>query len=89
MKITDKLDKCLRYIQARNLDCQVACSSISKCKDNPEFNRCGQEVNDKIKEGLMQRGIDFTDNSNILFGNYMDMGFTYRHREGYQNIVKI
>ena len=88
MKITDKLDKCLTYIQARDLDCQVAYSSISECKDNPEFNRCSQEVNDKIKEGLIQRGIDFTDNSNILFSNYMEMVFTYRHRVRYQNIVK-
>ena len=69
MKITDKLDECLTYIQARNPDCQVAYSSIFKRKDNPEFNKCGQEVNDKIKERLMQRGIDFIDNSNILFNN--------------------
>ena len=60
MKITEKLDECLTYIQARNLDCQVAYSSIFKRKD-----KCGQEVNDKIKERLMQRGIDFIDNSNI------------------------
>ena len=40
-----------------------------KRKDNPEFNKCGQEVNDKIKERLMQRGIDFIDDSNILFNN--------------------
>ena len=69
MKITDKLDKCLTYIQARNPDCQVAYSSIFKRKDNPEFNKCGQEVNDKIKDRFMQRGIDFIDNSNILFNN--------------------
>ena len=69
MKITDKLDECLTYIQARNPDCQVAYSGIFKRKDNPEFNKCGQEVNDKIKERLMQRGIDFIDNSNILFNN--------------------
>ena len=30
MKITDKLDECLTYIQARNPDCQVAYSSIFK-----------------------------------------------------------
>ena len=69
MKITDKLDKCPTYIQSRNLDCQVAYYSIFKCKDSPEFNKCGQEVNDKIKERLIQRGINFIDNSNILFNN--------------------
>ena len=69
IKITDKLDECLTYIQARNPDCQVAYSSTFKRKDNPEFKKCGQEVNDKIKERLMQRGIDFIDNSNILFNN--------------------
>ena len=58
MKITDKLDECLTYIQARNSDCHVAYSSIFKRKDKPEFNKCGQEVNDKIKKRLMQRGID-------------------------------
>ena len=89
MKITDKFDECLTYIQARNPDCQVANSSIFKRKDNPEFNKCGQEVNDKIKERLMQRGIDFIDNSNIILILYIEMGFTYRQRVGYQNIVKI
>ena len=39
MKITDKLDEFLTYIQVRNPDCQVACSSIFKHKDNPEFNK--------------------------------------------------
>ena len=73
MKITDKLEECLTYIQARNLDCQVAYSHIFKRKNNPEFKKCGQEVNDKIKERLMQRGMDFIDNSNILFNNL------YRH----------
>ena len=69
MKITDKLDDCLTYIQARNPDY----SSISKHKDNLEFNKCGQEVNDKIKERLMQRGIDFIDNINVFFNNlYVD-----------------
>ena len=89
MKITDKLDEWLTYIQARNPDCQVAYSSIFKCKDNPEFNKCDQEVNYKIKERLMQRGIDFIDNSNILLIIYIEMGFTYRQRVEYQNIVKI
>ena len=44
MKITDKLDECLTYIQVRNPDCRVAYSSIFKRKDNLEFNKCGQEV---------------------------------------------
>ena len=69
MKITDKFDLCLTYIQARDPDCQVAYSSIFKRKDNPEF-RCGEEVYDNIKERLTQRGIDFIDNSNILFSNF-------------------
>ena len=74
-KITDKLDECLTYIKARNPDCQVAYSSIFKPKDNPEFNKCGQEVNDKIKERtFMQRGIDLIDNSNILLIIYVEMG---------------
>ena len=90
MKITEKLDECLTYIEARNLDCQVTYSSIFKRKDNPEFNKCGQEVNDKIKERLMQRSIDFIDNSNISFLIiYIEMGFTYRQRVEYQNIVTI
>ena len=75
MKITDKHDECLTYIQARNPDCQVAYSSIFKRKDDPEFNKCGQEVNDNIKERLMQRGIDFIDNSNIPFNNLYRDGF--------------
>ena len=69
MKITDKLNRCLTYIQARNLDCQVAYSSIFKRKDDPIFNRCGQDINEKIKERLMQRGINLIDDSNILFSN--------------------
>ena len=88
MKITDKLDECLTYIQARNPDCQVAYSSIFKRKDNPEFNKCGQEVNDKIKERLMQRGIDFIDNSNILFNNLYKDGLHLSTEGGVQKYCK-
>ena len=68
-KITDKLDQCLTFIQARNPNCQVAFSGIFSRKDNPDLNRNGHIVNEKIKDRLMERGIDFIDNSNILFSN--------------------
>ena len=89
MKITDKFDECLTYIQAKNLDCQVAYSNIFECKDNPEFNRCGQDVNDKIKERLMKRGIDFIDNSNFLSNNLYRDGLHLSTEGGVPNVVKI
>ena len=47
-KITDKLDQCLTFIQARNPNCQVAFSGIFSRKDNPDLNRNGHVVNEKI-----------------------------------------